>query len=153
MTDDKDAARAYSKDGQVYRHNPLSLRRQVPAPFRHTGDNYYSNRNCPEILSVLSLQQRQSKDREKEIYYSYSSSNDDRYFNMLNYPIQSPPPPIIPIRTSISHNEDFEVKMKETKLPQLTHRVNINNISSREKSTRNSFSFREIPMVRKNFPF
>lgn len=139
MTDERDAVRAYSEDGQVYRHNPLPLRRQTPAPFRHTGDNYYSNRNCPEILSVFSLHQRQAKDREKELFYSFSSSNDDHYFNTINYPIRSPTPPSLLI--PISQNDDRESRVKDTKFPELTPRVHLKKFSSRLKT---SVLFREL---------
>ena len=120
MTDDRDTVRAYSEERYVYRQNSLPAKRQLSTPFRNTGDNYYSNRNCPEILSLFALQQRHSKDREKEIYYSFSS-NDDHYFNTINYPIQSPA--LTPIPISTLPNETSQAPSKETKFPQLTPRV------------------------------
>ena len=120
MTEDRNVVRAYSEERHVYRHNFSSAKRQLSTSFQSTGENYYSNRNCPEILSLFALQQRRSNDREKEIRYSLTA-NDDHHFNMINYPIQSPamtPIPALP-------NDISQATIKETKFPQLTSRVSI----------------------------
>lgn len=127
MTDGRDVVRGYSEDRYVYRHNSISAANQQPSKsFRNRGENYYSNRNCPEILSVFALQQRCSNDREKEIYYSFSS-NDDHYFNMINYPIESSSR--TPLPNSKLLNDISQTTIQETKFPQLTTRVSIDETS------------------------
>jgi hypothetical protein len=115
MTDDKGISRTYSQDRQTYRHNSISITRRTSTQSTRTSEKYSSNRNYPEILSVLTLTNKHLEDREKQIYHSLS--NNTHYFNTINYPIQSPP-------TTSVHNLVLE-KDKQPKFPKVTPRVNI----------------------------
>lgn len=117
MTDDRSIVRAYSQDRQTYRHNSISVNRKSSIEIQRTSENYYSNRNCPEILSVFAFQNRHLDGRQKQIYQS--ASNNEHYFNMINYPIQS--------RTATPNLvlQNINTEEKETKLPKVTSRVSI----------------------------
>ena len=115
MTDNKGMARTYSQDRQIHRNNSISVTRKQSIQYSRTSENYYSNRNCPEILSLFALTNRRLDNRKNEIYNSIS--NDIHYLNMINYPIQSPP------RTPML-NPQTENSLTETKFPKLTSSLN-----------------------------
>lgn len=119
MTDDKNITRAYSQDRQVYRHSSISIKRKTSIQSTRIPDNYYSNRNCPEMLSIFALSNKNLEDRKKQIYHSISS--DAQYFNMINYQIQSRSATPLPILgLDIDDKQDIQ-----TKLPKVTPRVSI----------------------------
>jgi hypothetical protein len=129
MTDDRGVVRAYSQDRQIYRHNSISMKRKTSIEIQRTSKNYYSNRNCPEIISLLALQNRHLENQEKRIYNS--ASNDEHYYNTINYPLQSrtstPAPNLI--------LQNVHSKDKEIKLPKVTSRVNIKHFYHKYRLT------------------
>jgi hypothetical protein len=97
MTDDRSIVRAYSQDRQTYRHNSISVNRKSSIEIQRTSENYYSNRNCPEILSVFAFQNRHLDGRQKQS------------------------------RTATPNLvlQNINTEEKETKLPKVTSRVSI----------------------------
>jgi hypothetical protein len=118
MTDDRDIVRGYSQDKQIYRHDSISMKTNSLTQYRRTSENYYSNRNCPEIISLFALTNRHLDNREKQIYHSVS--NDTHYFSRINYPIQSSAPTPIPNLVLENNNQQD----KQLKFPKVTPRVN-----------------------------
>ena len=55
MTDDKGMVRAYSQDRHIYQHDSISVSRKASIEIKRTSEKYYSNRNCPEIISLFAL--------------------------------------------------------------------------------------------------
>lgn len=118
MTDEKgNILRSYSQDRHTYRDNSLLFTRRTSTQFVRKSETYYSNRNCPEILSIFHLTDKNLQDRKHNIYHSVSS--DAQYFNMINYPIKSRSP-------SPLHSLDFDINEKQDmqiKFPKVTPRV------------------------------
>ena len=117
MTDDRSMIRGYSQDRHIYRHDSISVSRKASIEITRKSDNYYSSRNCPELISLFALQNRKLDNREKRIYNSNAS--EEHYFKTVNYPIQSRT--ATPAPNLIQQNIHFEDK--ETKLPKVTPRV------------------------------
>jgi len=117
MADDKGIARAYSQDRQIYRNDLISIKRKTSTQITRTTENYYSNRNCPEILSLFAITNKQLDNRKNQIYHS--TSNDTHYFNMINYQIQSPP--ATPILNLVLENDNQQDK--QTKFPKVTSKI------------------------------
>jgi len=117
MTEEKDIARAYSQDRHTYRHDTTSIKRRTSTQITRTMENYYSNRNCPEILSLFALTNKQLDNRKNQIRHSIS--NDTHYFNMINYPIQSPP--ATPMPNLLLENDNQQEK--QTKFPKVKPKV------------------------------
>jgi hypothetical protein len=118
MSDRKITLRAYSQDRENYRRQNRSMDTKISTNYNKTSDNYYSNRNCPEMLSIFALTNKSLDHRVKEIYRS--TANDNYNFHMINYPIESPS--TSPIPNLESEND------KQPKLPILTPRVNIKDL-------------------------
>jgi hypothetical protein len=118
MTDDRDIVHAYSQDRQRYRHRSLSIKTRTSASINVTSENYYTNRNCPEMLSLFALSNKKFDNREKQTIRS--STNDRHNFHLINYEFQPPSTPHM-----ISIPMDNDIKDKQPILPTLTPRVSI----------------------------
>ena len=134
MTDDKAIVRGHSQDRLTYRHPTIAMVKKKTSMelYRQSAD-YYSNRNCPEILSLFALQQKHLEEREKRIYQS--SSNDEHYFNMINYSLQSPSPTS---QSSLSFENPNSNNNKRAVFPQVQPRQSSNLVSSIEENRRMS---------------
>jgi len=115
MTDNRDIIRGYSQERRIYRRENISDKANSSIKLNLTSENYYSNRNCPEILSSFDLTNRNSDER---IYHSITS--DTHHFTKINYPIQSSPS--APTMSNLALNNKNK-QDKEPMFPKLTPRV------------------------------
>jgi len=115
MTDNRDVIRGYSQDRRIHRRENISDKANSSIKLNLTSENYYTNRNCPEILSSFDLTNRNSDER---IYHSITS--DTHHFTMINYPIQSSPSALTSSNLALNNKSKQD---KEPMFPKLTPRV------------------------------
>lgn len=118
MADDRNVIHGYSKDRRIYQHKNISDKANTTTKLDFTSEKCCAKRNCPEVLSLFVLTNKDSKEREKRIYQSMTSDTND--FGMINYPLQSSSS----IRTNSNLAVDNQNKQnKEPMFPKLTPRV------------------------------
>jgi hypothetical protein len=116
MTDRNISLRGSSQDRPTYRHTSISIDTNTLTKINIKSENYYSNRNCPEMLSLFASKNKRLDYRVNQIH----NSNDVHNFQTINYSIESSPTSPIP-------NQGLE-NDKQPMFPKVTPRVNLKSL-------------------------